>query len=89
MNIIVGATGQVGSHLISEIRRNGYPVRAVVRNPGKVSDKTIETKTADLFNIKQLTEAFKDGTTVFLLTPENPGSNDIIGDTLPIVDDET
>ena len=86
MNIIVGATGQVGSHLISEIRRNGYPVRAVVRNPGKLSDKTIETKTADLFNREQITEAFKGGTTVFLLTPENPGSNDIIGDTKRIVE---
>jgi uncharacterized protein YbjT (DUF2867 family) len=43
MNIIVGATGQVGSNLIREIKRNGFPVRAVVRNPDKVIDKTIET----------------------------------------------
>ncbi|WP_298651144.1 NAD(P)H-binding protein [uncultured Proteiniphilum sp.] len=71
MHIIVGATGQVGSHLINEIKKNGFPVRAVMRDPGKLSDKTIETRTADLFNTAQPTEAFKSGTTVFVLTPEN------------------
>lgn len=86
MNIIVGATGQVGSTLISEIRRNGFPVIAVVRNPDKIIDKTIETRTADLFNVEQLTKAFKGGTTVFVLTPENPVSIDIIGDTKRIVE---
>lgn len=86
MNIIIGATGQVGSNLINEIKANGFPVRAVVRNPDKLSDKTIETRTADLFNAEQLTEAFKGGTTVFVLTPENPMSNDIIEDTRRIVE---
>ena len=86
MNIIVGATGQVGSNLISELKNNGFPVRAVVRNPDKLSDQAIETRTADLFNLEQLTEAFKGGTTVFVLTPENPTSNDIIEDTKRIVE---
>jgi len=86
MNIIVGATGQVGSNLIREIKQNGFPVRAVVRNPDKIIDKTIEARTADLFNVDQLTEAFIGGTTVFVLTPENLVSTDIIGDTKRIVD---
>lgn len=86
MNIIVGATGQVGSNLISELKNNGFPVRAIVRNPDKLFDKTIETRTADLFNLEQLTEVFKGGTTVFVLTPENPASNDIIGNTKKIVE---
>ncbi|MBX2923809.1 MAG: NAD(P)H-binding protein [Chitinophagaceae bacterium] len=86
MNIITGATGQVGSNLINEIKANGFPVRAVVRNPGRLPDKTIETRTADLFNVEQLTEAFKGGTTVFVLTPENPTSNDIIEDTRRIAE---
>ena len=86
MNIIVGATGQVGSNLIKEIKENGFPVRAVVRNPEKLFDKTIETRTADLLDLKQLTEAFKGGTTVFVLTPENPTSTDIIEDTKRIVE---
>lgn len=86
MNIIVGASGQVGSNLISEIKNNGFPARAVVRNSGKLLDKSLDAKIADLFNPEQLTEAFKGGTTVFLLTPENPASNDIIGDTKQIVE---
>ncbi|SFL56711.1 NmrA family NAD(P)-binding protein [Proteiniphilum acetatigenes] len=86
MNIIVGATGQVGSNLINELKNKGFPVRAVVRNPDKLSDKTIETRTADLFNLEQLTEAFNGGTAVFVLTPENPTSNDIIEDTRQIVE---
>lgn len=85
MNIIVGATGQVGSNLIKEIKRKGFPVRAVVRNPDNLTDKTIEARTADLFNAELLTEAFKGGTTVFVLTPENPTSNNIIEDTKQIV----
>lgn len=84
MNIIVGATGQVGSNIIKELKNNSFPVKAVVRNPNKLSDKTIETQTADLFNAQELTEAFKGGTTVFVLTPENPSSNDIIKDTRQI-----
>lgn len=86
MNIIVGATGQVGSIVIREIKRNSFPVRAVVRNPDKIIDKTIETLTANLFNAEQLTKAFIGGTTVFVLTPENPVSTDIIGDTKRIVE---
>ena len=86
MNIIVSATGQVGSNLIREIKNRGFPVRAVVRNPDKLADKTIETRTADLVDAKQLIEAFRGGTTVFLLTPENPTSTDIIEDTKRIVD---
>ena len=86
LNIIAGASGQVGSKLVSELKRNSSPVRAVVRNPHKVADKSIETRTADLFDVKQLTTAFRGGTTVFLFTPENPASNDIIGDTKQIVE---
>lgn len=86
MNIIVGATGQVGSMVLSEIQKKGFPVRAVVRNPEKITDKTVDVKTADLFNADQLTEAFKGGTSVFVLTPEYFSSNDIIGETKLIVE---
>lgn len=86
MNIILGASGQVGSTLIREIVSKGFSARAVVRNPERLFDKHIDTKMADLFNLEQLTEAFKGGTTVFLLTPENPGSEDIIRDTKQLVE---
>ncbi len=35
MILVVGGTGFVGSHLIRRMRKEGLPVRAVVRNPGK------------------------------------------------------
>lgn len=85
-NIVVGATGRVGSTIITAIRSSGFPVRAVLRDPGKLTDKTIETRTADLFNADQVIAAFKGGTTAFVLTPENPASNDTIGDTERIVE---
>lgn len=86
MNIVVGASGQVGSILIHEIKNNGFPVRAVVRNPEKIADKNMETRVADVFQAEQLIWAFTGGTSVFLLTPENPASTDIIKDTQIVVE---
>jgi uncharacterized protein YbjT (DUF2867 family) len=85
MNIIVGASGQVGTYLIQELKQIGLPVRAIARDPQKISDKTIETKVADLFHLEELIEAFRGGTTAFVITPENPLSNDLFGDTEQIV----
>jgi len=85
MNIIVGASGQVGSHLTKRLLDIGIPTIAVVRNPVKVKDKKIQVRQADLFNSDQVVNAFKGGVTAFLLTPENPSSEDIIGDTKKIL----
>src|SRR5690606_21467731 len=54
--------------------------------PAKLKDSSIESRTADLFHADQLTEAFDGGTTVFVLTPENFASTDIIGDTERVVE---
>ena len=86
MNIILGASGQVGSHIVKELIKVNSPVRAVVRNPGMKFDPKAEVRTADFFHLSQLTKAMAGGTTVFLLTPENPGSNDIIGETRQIIE---
>lgn len=86
MNIIVGATGQVGSYLIQELKQQNVPVRALVRNLQKLSDKTVESQEVDLFDVEKLMKAFQGGTTAFVLTPENPMSNDVIGDTKRIIE---
>lgn len=86
MNIIVGATGQVGSHLIEELIKSNAPVRAVARNPEKLHDQRIEFRKADLLDENQLRQAFGGGTTVFLLTPESQSSHDIIAETKRIVE---
>lgn len=86
MNIIVGASGQIGSHLTKRLLDKGIPAIAVVRNPEKVKDENFKVRHADLFNLDQVVNAFKGGTTAFLLTPENPSSNDIIRDTKNIIE---
>ncbi len=86
MNIIVGATGQVGSRLISRLTEKGVSSIAVVRNPEKIKNEKIQVRQADLFVADQVIKAFQGGTSAFLLTPENPTSNDIIGDTKKIVE---
>lgn len=80
MHIILGASGQVGSQVVRELHRKGEPVTAVVRNRGSAVPYTgIETRVADLFDGAALKEIFREGDTVFLLTPENPSSDDVIG----------
>lgn len=86
MNIILGATGQVGSMLLNEISQSGNQVRAVVRDIGKVKNASCEVRQADLLDVNQLTEAVRGGETIFLLTPENPSSTEILADTARIVE---
>lgn len=80
MHIILGASGQVGSQVVRELHRNGEPVIAVVRNrESPLPGDGVETRVADLFDGAALKEIFREGDTVFLLTPENPSSDDVIG----------
>jgi uncharacterized protein YbjT (DUF2867 family) len=84
--IIVGASGQVGYHLIKRLSENGIPAIALVRNPEKIKNLNLEVRQADLFDTEQVIKSFQGISTAFLLTPENPSSNDIIGDTKRIVE---
>lgn len=75
MNVILGATGQIGSMLVDKLLSRGHKVRAVMRNELKAQEfinKGAEVAVADLFDEEALTKAMQGGHTVFLLTPENP-----------------
>ncbi|HPD75610.1 MAG TPA: NAD(P)H-binding protein [Methanoregulaceae archaeon] len=86
MHIILGAAGQVGSQVVRNLHRNGEPVTAVIRNKASaVPCDGIETRVADLSDGPALKEIFREGRTVFLLTPENPSSGDVIGGTKKIL----
>lgn len=88
MNIILGARGQIGSMLVNNLLRKGQPVRAVVRNEfkaQKLKSEGIEVRIVDYFDVDALKEAFQGGNSVFLLTPENPGSEDFLSDTQRII----
>lgn len=84
MNIILGATGQVGSILVEELLKKGQSVRAVVRNElkaQKLKNMGAEVFVADYFELEELKKAFQGGKSVFLLTPENPESKHFFKDT--------
>lgn len=88
MNIILGATGQIGSMLVDNLLKKGQPVRAVIRNSLKAQElktKGAEVKIADYFDVNVLKEAFQGGNTVFLLTPENPQSEDFLSEIQRII----
>lgn len=88
MNIILGASGQIGSLIVDHLKNSGEPVRAVVRKPESQAGYLqlgVESVRADLFDLPSLRRAFQNGKTLFVLTPENPLSADIFSDTRQIL----
>lgn len=84
MNIVLGATGQIGSLIVDKLITYEQPVKAVVRSEEKSNDlreKGATVEIADYFDKQALKNAFQDGNTIFLLTPENPQSEDFLRDT--------
>lgn len=84
MNIILGATGQVGSLIAEKLIKNNEPVKAIIRNPEKAKDlesKGIQVEIADYFDLDALKGAVKNGELIFVLTPENGQSDDVLADT--------
>ena len=81
MILVTGGTGLVGAHLLFHLLNENQPIRAIYRNEKKFDTvkrifgyytnnvdalfDTIEWVKADLNNIPQLTEAFKDVTQVY------------------------
>lgn len=85
MNIIVGATGQVGSNIVKELVQKQIPVRAILHKTKYEFDKTVEIRTADLLNVDDVIQAFNGGTTAFLLTPERPDAENIVEEAATII----
>ncbi|WP_422082153.1 NmrA family NAD(P)-binding protein [Ulvibacterium sp.] len=89
MNIILGATGQVGSAIVEHLIEKGLPVKAVIRNEEKadwLKGKGAEVIIADYFDLGALKSALKDGKLLFVLTPEDVTSNDVLGETKELLD---
>jgi uncharacterized protein YbjT (DUF2867 family) len=84
MNIVLGASGQIGSMLVDNLLKKGQKVRIVVRNGLKAQElisKGVEVIVADYLDLDALKKAFYGGNSVFLLTPENPSCENFLKET--------
>src|SRR5262245_55461715 len=68
MNLVTGATGLLGSHIVEQLRRRGRPVRVLVR-PGAdrswLKMQNVESVDGDLFDEKSLRVACQGVTAVY------------------------
>src|SRR5262245_28809297 len=73
--LVIGATGNIGRHVVSELRERGADVRALSRHP---SDGTVA---GDLTKPETLHSALSDVDDVFLLWPfmSADGIDDVVG----------
>jgi uncharacterized protein YbjT (DUF2867 family) len=88
MNIILGASGQIGSSIVDHLLQKRIPVKGIVRTTEKAKAlmaKGADASVADNFDLPSLKNAFKDGTVVFLITPETESSQDVLGDAKTIL----
>ena len=84
MDIIMGASGRVGSAIVTNLIKKGRSVKGIVRNNEKAEPlrkQGADFAIADAFNLPAVTEAIKDGSTLFIITPETGKGDDVIDDT--------
>lgn len=82
MNIVTGATGNVGSALIKALISKGEKVTAITRDRSKAEKmfgNTVEIVQADVMDTNTLHQIFKRGAAVFILNPpaDPSGNTDI------------
>lgn len=83
MDIVLGATGRVGSGVAKELLRRGRRVRAVVRDAGRAGrlrEAGAEVAVADYVSADAMRSALAGGETLFVVTPEAPASQDWLAD---------
>jgi uncharacterized protein YbjT (DUF2867 family) len=68
--LIIGATGTVGTELVTQLVQDGYPVRAMTRNPQKAAKfgKDVEVVVGDLDDQKSLVAVMQGVERFFLIT---------------------
>lgn len=89
MNIILGASGQVGSQIVADLIEMKLPVRAVIRDEkkaGKLREQGADVAVADNHDLNLLIDAFQGGDTIFVLTPESGEIENILGETETVLE---
>jgi len=67
---VVGATGTIGSRVVSRLVEKGHDVRAISRNPGTYAEG-VESFAADLTDSDEAVTALEGATGVYLTPPES------------------
>jgi uncharacterized protein YbjT (DUF2867 family) len=86
--IVLGAGGQVGSMIVQNLVEKNITPKAVIRNKNKaerLKKLGAEVCICDLFDGIELEKIISTGTSVFILTPENPFSENPLLDTEKIL----
>lgn len=89
MHVILGASGQVGSAIVTQLIEKGESVKGVVRDEkkaGKLEKTGAAVAIADVGDLPALVAAFQDGSTLFALTPESGHERNVIGETKDILE---
>lgn len=67
--LVTGATGTVGRHIVDQLVKKGERVRAVLRKPEKAHlPESVEVISGNLMSPETLIPAFKDVTSLYLIT---------------------
>ncbi|MFD0764407.1 NAD(P)H-binding protein [Mucilaginibacter lutimaris] len=72
--VILGATGTVGSKIAAILLKEGHQVTLIARHTEKLStyrDQGAEVISADITDIKAITQAFSNSDSAFVLMPDN------------------
>lgn len=83
LHVVIGATGQVGGHVASQLLEGGHRVRVIVRDAQKGEHwqaRGAQVAVADLRDTDLLRSAFQGADGVFALNPPAYVSEDMIGD---------
>lgn len=89
MHIVLGASGQVGSGIVTHLIEKGEQVKGVIRDEkkaGKLEKSGATVAIADANDLPALVAAFQDGSTLFALTPESGHERNVIGETKDILE---
>ncbi len=88
MNTILGASGQGGSAVVSNLLKFPEPVKGVVRDKKKANDlknRGAAVAIADIHDESALAKSFRDTTSVLVLTPESGKEKDVLGDMRDVI----
>src|SRR5215470_8563978 len=74
--IVTGATGKTGSLVVAELRKAGYPVRALVRREdartARLRAQGAEIAIADMSDVERIADALKDVQRAYYCPPTDP-----------------